>query len=139
MPSGLFPPDPSTELGRLRILLGDVSYTEGEGGQGEYAVFGDSELVAFLEEGNQKPLRAAAIATRRLALEYSAAGQSIRTDDIAIDLRSRGANLIEVAKSFQDEADNQDAYLGIGPSVRPGDGPDIFAVAPGRPLIPDWF
>lgn len=140
MPTGAIPPNPDTLIGRLRILLGDITYTSGEGSEtGEYAVFGDSELQAFLEEGST-PLRAAAIATRRLALEYSASAQSIRTDDIAIDLRSRGKDLIEVARSFTESANIQDAAQGIGPGVKPGDGPDVFLVAPSRriPRVGDF-
>lgn len=143
--TGLVPPDPTTEVGRLRILVGDVDAVvdpDGELGpttEGEYTVFGDLQLAAFLFEGGNV-LRGAALAIRRLAVEYSAAGQSIRTDDLQIDLRSRGRDLREVAESFSAEAAEWEDANGQGAGTgRPGMGPDVFIVAPGRPMRMDYL
>lgn len=128
---GVAPLDPTTDVGRLRSLLADTQYVAlvpPVAGQGDYAVFSDADLISYLSLGSSDPLRSAAIATRRLALEYSAKGKSIRTDDLAVDLRSRGRDLLEVAKSFDDAADD----------AATGEADDYFNIVPtGRPL--DFF
>lgn len=128
---GIAPLDPTTDVGRLRALLADTSYVPlvpPVSGQGDYAVFSDADLIAYLSLGAGDILRSAAIATRRLALEYSATGKSIKTDDLAVDLRSRGKDLLEVAKSFDKAADD----------VATGDANDYFNIVP-TGLQPDIF
>lgn len=109
---GIAPLDPTTDVGRLRALLADTAFkplVPPVSGQGDYAIYSDADLIAYLALGAGDPLRSAAIATRRLALEYSAKGKSIRTDDLAVDLRSRGKDLLEVAKSFDEAAEASSA------------------------------
>ncbi len=109
---GAVPLDPSTPVGRLRALLRDTEYTAlspAEPGFGDYEIFSDLDLEAYLIESSDHILRAASRATKSLALEYSAAGKSVKTDDLAIDLRSRGRDLLEVARSFMEDADAEEA------------------------------
>lgn len=120
---GIAPLDPTTDVGRLRALLADTSYVPLDppvAGQGGYAIFSDADLIAYLALGSADPLRSAAIATRRLALEYSAKGKSVKTDDLAIDLRSRGKDLLEVAESFDSAAN----------SAAESDANDYFNIVP---------
>ena len=125
---GVAPLDPTSSVGHLRALLGDTQYvdlTPPVAGQGSYAVFSDADLISYLSLAGNVTLRAAAIAIRRMALEYSSKGKSIKTDDLAIDLRSRGRDLLEVAKSFESAADAADSsaaddYFNIVPF---GDSP----------------
>jgi len=109
---GVAPLDPDTPVGRLRALLRDTEYAPldpDEPGYGDYEIFSDVDLEAFLIETHENVLRAAARATTSLALEYSSAGLSIKTDDLAVDLRTRGKDLLAVARSFVEDADAQDA------------------------------
>lgn len=109
---GATPLDPAAPLGRLRALLRDTEHqplTPAEPGFADYAEFSDMDLQAFLIEAGDNVLRAAGRATTSLALAYSAEGKSIKTDDLAIDLRSRGKDLLEVARSFMQDAAAEDA------------------------------
>lgn len=108
---GTAPLDTSTDVGRLRVELGDTSFQaiQQRVGFGDYAVFSDVELASFLEGAGGSILRAAGRATRRLALEYSARGRSIRTEDQTLDVKSRGSDLLAVAKAYFAEADAEEA------------------------------
>lgn len=108
---GAAPLNAKTDVGRLRVELGDTSFeklTPHRAGFGDYAVFSDVELAAFLEGAAGSILRAAGRATRRLALEYSARGRSIRTEDMTLDVKNRGSDLLAVSKAYFAEADAED-------------------------------
>lgn len=95
----------------MRALIGDTDWEPlipVEPGVGNYAVYSDDTLEAYLLEGGST-LRAAALAITRLALEYAQSDKSIRTDDLSLDISRRGSTLLEVAKSFRDDADAEDA------------------------------
>lgn len=68
------------------------------------AVFTDAALQSALNASGDSLLRAAGIAFQGLAAEYATVGRSIKTDDLAIDTRSRGENLLKVAQSYFAEA-----------------------------------
>lgn len=109
---GIAPLDPDTKVGRLRALLRDTQYTEltpAEPGYGDYGLYSDLALEAYLIEAGDNPLRAAGRAVTALAIEYSAKGKSVKTDDLAVDLRSRGKDLLAVARSFLEDANAEDA------------------------------
>jgi len=68
-------------------------------------VFTDEDLQTALDVvGGIDLLLAAGVAVQTLALEYSAQGKSVKTVDLAIDLRSRGSDLMAVAKSFFEQS-----------------------------------
>jgi hypothetical protein len=111
MNPGVAPLDPNTPVGRLRALVGDTSYKPLEPpveGQGDYNVYSDADLEAFLTQTDGNELRAAGHAFRTLAAVYAASGRSIRTDDLNIDTTKRGSDFLAIAKSFFDEADAAD-------------------------------
>ena len=58
--------------------------------------------------------RAVAILIKQLALQASLSGQSIKADDFSINTQNRGKNLLEVAQSYQDQADAEDAAANAG-------------------------
>ena len=73
-------------------------------------VFTDADLTtAISTSGGTSALRAAGVAFQSLAAEYAILGRSVKTDDLAIDTRARGKDLLEVAKSFFTEANAADA------------------------------
>lgn len=88
------------DLADLRALIRDE----------DELVFTDESLdAAILAAGGDSLLRAAGVAFQSLAAEHAIAGKSIRTDDLGIDTRGRGADLLKVAQSFFKEAAAADA------------------------------
>lgn len=84
-----------TSLDSIRSLVRDT----------DQVVFTDDDLqVALDSAGGVDILRAAGIAIQSLAIEYATTGKSVKTADLAIDLRQRGTDLLAVARSFFDEA-----------------------------------
>lgn len=125
---GLAPLDPESAIGQLRVEVGDIAYgalTPEIAGQGNYAVWSDNDLAAALTRAKGSVPRAAGNLVRSLAIQYSAEGKSIKTDDLAIDVRGRGADLLAVAKAFLSEADAADV----------SSGNDFFAVVPFTPAL----
>lgn len=120
---GTYPIDPTSDIGKLRMLVGDTAATELQPplpGHGNYAVFSDVTLAVVLggQGGNQ--LRAAGTLFLQLAAEYAQTGKSIKTDDLAIDTRTRGGDLRSIAQSFFDQAQDADAT----------DANDFFQIVP---------
>lgn len=108
---GQTPLDFASPIGQLRVEVGDTSFSELEPavtGQGSYAVWSDNDLAAALARAKGSVTRAAGALTRSLAIQYAAEGKSIKTDDLAIDVKGRGADLLAVAKAFFAEADAAD-------------------------------
>lgn len=125
---GAAPLVPSSPVGQLRSLLGDTAYTPLDPdvpGQGSYAVFSDVALEAALVLAKDSISRAAGNLTMSMALQYAAEGKSIKTDDLAIDVKGRGADLLAVAKAFLAEADAADT----------ADGGEFFDVVPFTPAL----
>lgn len=104
---GITPIDATSEVGRLRLLVGDtasVPLQPDEPGFADYATWSDAALeVALLTQGGNQ-LRAAGTLYLQLAAEHSLTGRSVKTDDLAIDTTRRGSDLRAIAQSFFDEA-----------------------------------
>lgn len=123
---GVSPIDSSTSVGRVRLMLGDVRsvpLVPAVVGQADYERFGDAELASFLVVGGDSVLRAVGHAVTQLALGAGLSGVSIKTDDLGIDNSRRGATLLDIAKSYFEQADADDLsedYLAIvSPFARP--------------------
>lgn len=104
---GISPLDPETPVGALRLLVNDTSsipLDPAEVGYADYAVWSDDSLAAALAAAGDNPYRAAWSLFLGLAAEYAQSGRSIKTDDLAIDTKGRGADLLKVAQSYLDEA-----------------------------------
>jgi hypothetical protein len=106
----LFPPDYSTAVGQVRLLIPDTEQLldpSGTHDHGEY-IFSDAQVQAFvaLYSGNVK--RAAAQAKLVLATSEALINKVIRTSDYNTDGAKLGAELREQAKQLQEEADKDD-------------------------------
>ena len=114
MNPGAHPIEPDTLVGQLRALVGDTNSTpiDGSTDTANYAVFSDATLMASLLAAKSNLHRAAGDLYRTLAAQYIQSGKSIKTDDLAIDTRTRGTDLLKVAQSFYDEAALADAAAG---------------------------
>jgi hypothetical protein len=85
------------------------------------AMFTDEDLAMYVRLFPDSILRAAGECVRSVAILYAAKGKSTKTDDLAVDLRSRGKDLLAVARSFIEDADAESAaeaaeYFNIVPT-----------------------
>ncbi|UOE45986.1 hypothetical protein [Agromyces larvae] len=96
MAAGLYPLDPNTPVGQLRVNVGDTGFTLEDG----YANFSDVELEALLAQSSGNIARATGNAYLRLSAIYAAMGRSVKTDDLGLDTKGRGGDLLEVAKEW---------------------------------------
>lgn len=104
---GLTPIDGTSEVGRLRLLVGDtesVPLDPDLAGHADYNTWSDAALGSALLTAGGNQMRAAGALYLQLAVESAMTGHSIKTDDLALDTRGRGATLHDVAQSFFDEA-----------------------------------
>lgn len=104
---GVAPPVMTSDLGRLRAILGDLEYTEltpPEVGFGSYKFFGDAELEAFLETGESIQM-AAYFAYMQLSASAAIAAKSVKDQDLSIDNTKTPTELRLIAQSWKDQAD----------------------------------
>lgn len=81
---GAAPPDFATDIGKMRLALGDTSYVlvgSAEPEVGAYQYFSDAELQAFLDMYDTFP---EAVMGAALAQVSSQQNTDIRTDDLSV-------------------------------------------------------
>lgn len=104
---GVAPPDMTSDLGKLRAILGDLEYTEldpPETGFGSYKFFGDAELQAFLDTGES--IEAGAyMAYMQLAAGAAMESKSVKDMDLQVDLTKRATDLRLIAGEWKSRAD----------------------------------
>lgn len=108
---GAYPLDPTTDVGRLRVTIGDTvstPYSPVRPGEQNYGMFSDVELEVYLDQGGGV-LRAAGLAYTSLAAQASLHAKSVKDYDLSVDLTKRGDALLKIAQEFFDLADGQDA------------------------------
>lgn len=108
---GVAPLDPSTPVGRFRILYGDTSYVPLDPpvpGMGSYQELSDDEIEGFITQGSDSIPRG--IGYLYIALAGQAAKQSkvVQDQDLRIDLTKRAADLRAIADVWFGSADNDD-------------------------------
>jgi hypothetical protein len=86
------------QIDQVRANLGDT----------DKVWFDDEALGLYLDQNAESVARATGAAIKNLALVAAMTGRSIKTDDLAIDSRQRGATLNEIAKSWFDQAASED-------------------------------
>jgi hypothetical protein len=106
----IFPPDYSTTIGQVRLLIPDVEQLENlQDPTAEPAyIFDDHQIQAFVSLYSNNVKRAAAQAKLVLATSESLINKVIRTADYTTDGAKLGAELRAQAKQLQDEADKDD-------------------------------
>lgn len=106
MNKGVAPPDMTSDLGKLRAILGDLEYTEldpPEAGFGSYKFFGDAELQAFLDTGESIEM-AAYYSYMQLAASAAVTAKSVKDLDLAIDTTKTPTELRLIAQMWRDQA-----------------------------------
>mgnify|MGYP001361170439 CR=1 FL=1 len=110
---GVAPPDFSTEVGQFRALVGDTSYVATNPGFGDYKMFSDAEIQAFLAQGGGSEFRAAGYAFLALSGQAALQSKSVKTDDLSIDLKNQAEALRKTAEFWFQRADEEDAAAGL--------------------------
>lgn len=111
--TGVAPYDPSTPVGKVRVVTGDVNYGAITGGVAQYELFADTEIESFLVAGEDNILRAAGFAYLALAGRAAVDAKSVKDYDLSIDLKSRADKLREQALAFFNQADEKDKRDGV--------------------------
>lgn len=106
MANGVFPPNLTTDVGLVRVLIPDLS-TADDTVNTNY-LFSDDELEALVGLYSGSVRRAAAAALDALAVNEALTYRYLRTDDLAVD-GSKGAEVLRKrAAGLRAEADADD-------------------------------
>lgn len=108
---GVAPPDGATDIGKMRLALGDSDYTEydpPQSGFGVYQLFSDAELQAFLDLAGGNVARAIAMAYRQIGASWASSGATVKTDDLTYSAKDSVGNWINLASYWDKVADDQD-------------------------------
>lgn len=105
------PPDYSTAIGQVRLLIPDTEQLENLADPSASAafIFNDSQIQAFLTLYSNNVKRAAAQAKLVLATSETLINKVIRTADYTTDGAKLGAELRAQAVALQAEADKDEA------------------------------
>ena len=112
MNRGLAPLDPTTSVGQLRLLVGDIDYVAlvpPEVGYGDYNNFSDDELTGFLLVSGGSITRASGHAYLRLAALAAAGALSWKSDDLSVDAKQVATEYRLLANIAFGQADTEDA------------------------------
>lgn len=106
----LTPPDYSTVVGQIRLLIPDVEQLDNlaDPAQDAAYLFSDSQIQAFATLYGNNVKRAAAQAKLVLATSEALINKVIKTYDFTTDGAKLGAELRAQAKQLQEEADKDD-------------------------------
>lgn len=126
--SDITPPNYSTAIGQVRLLVPDVEQLDNldnASTSAEY-LFSDTQIQALLSLYSDNVKRAAAQAKLILATSEALINKVIRTTDYTTDGAKLGAELRAQAKALQDEAaaddlvDSYETFIVAPPAVKWG-------------------
>lgn len=107
--TGIAPLDATTDIGRVRLDLGDSEATNIVDGVGVYGYFSDEAVGNALYLSRGSVTRACGRLIAQLANQLTLAGQSIQASDFRINTLGKGADLFQVAVWYDEKADKEDA------------------------------
>lgn len=108
---GVAPPDSDTEIGQLRIDLGDTNFVALNpvvSGFGDYDWMSDVEIDRLIDSADGNLKRAEAYGLDKLSRYLTLSASSIQTDDLRIQTIDRAKLMRELAKDAHAEADRID-------------------------------
>jgi len=126
---GVSPVDFDTDIGKVRVLLGDTEAENVESGIGEYVYFGDAEISAFLEMYGGNVKLAAARAMETIASSQALLLKSWSSDDLAVNGDRIAESLRKIAAQLREEALAEEAseYFNLIKMYVDGQDRDDFA------------
>jgi len=98
------PVDFDTDVGKVRVLLGDTEAENVQSGIGEYMYFGDAEIGAFLDMYGDNVKLAAARAIEVIAGSQALLLKSWKSDDLAVNGDKIAESLRKIAAQLREEA-----------------------------------
>ena len=101
---GVAPVDLGSNIGRVRVLLGDTDPTNVSNNVGEYLFFSDEELEAILGMYSDSPQLAAARCLDTIAGSQALLLKSWSSDDLTVNGDRIAKELRELAKQLRAEA-----------------------------------
>lgn len=102
--TGVAPVELDTNIGKVRVLLGDTDPTNVSGGEGTYLFFSDDELTAILGMYSDSPQLAAARCLDTIAGSQALLLKSWSSDDLSVNGDRIAKELRELAKQLRAEA-----------------------------------
>jgi hypothetical protein len=102
--TGVAPVDLGSNIGRVRVLLGDTDPINVANNIGEYLFFSDAEIESILTMYGDNPKLAAARALETIAGSQALLLKSWSTDDLSVRGDQIAKELREVAKQLRAEA-----------------------------------
>lgn len=111
---GVVPVDPTTLIGRFRVLLGDTSYVEldpVEPGYGNYAMYSDIEIEGFLAQSEDLVEGGLYFAYMQMAGAAARESRNVKDLDLQVDLTKRATDLRLIAQGWKDQWNSQTADI----------------------------
>lgn len=102
--TGVAPVDLGSNIGRVRVLLGDTDPTNVVNNVGEYLFFSDAEVESILTMYGDNPKLAAARALETIAGSQALLLKSWSSDDLTVNGDRIAKELRETAKQLRAEA-----------------------------------
>jgi hypothetical protein len=101
---GVAPPDYTTDVGKVRVLLGDTDPTDVSSGEGTYMYFSDDEIAAFLTMYGDNVKLAAARCLETIASSQALLLKSWSSDDLTVNGDRIAESLRKLAAQLREEA-----------------------------------
>ena len=102
--TGVAPPDYTTDVGKVRALLGDTDPTNVAAGEGTYMYFSDDEIGAFLTMYGDNAKLAAARCLETIAGSQALLLKSWSSDDLTVNGDRIAESLRKLAAQLREEA-----------------------------------
>jgi hypothetical protein len=126
---GVSPVDYDTDVGKVRVLLGDTEAENVESGIGEYMYFSDAEINAFLDMYGDNVKLAAARAIEVIAASQALLLKSWSSDDLTVNGDKIAESLRKIAAQLREEAiaEESSEYFNLIKMYVEGEDVDDFA------------
>ena len=97
--AGAYPINPTTDVGRVRLLVGDVTATniDSTAGTADYEMFSDAEIQGFIAQGTSDS-SAVGYAYLYMAGQAAKESKSVKDYDLSVDLTKRSTDLRAIAQ-----------------------------------------
>lgn len=113
---GIAPPDFTTSVGKVRVLLGDTDPTNISAGEGTYLFFSDAELEAILDMHDDNVKLTTARCMETIAGSQALLLKAWSSDDLTVNGDRIARELRELAKQLRAEAvadESSDSFIVI--------------------------